>query len=247
MSKKNSQIILIAFIIGTAILDFFLWRNYKNISSANLIVQAPTQIAEEKQTTTNQQFKNQTTENNNLEPASSEPTAKKQVQAETEKINQPLQIINKFVQWGYRIPETPRIIDTIIVHSSYNALGGYIYDVSKIIKEYKMYGVSPHYIISREGTIYRLVPEKYIAYHAGRSKTPDGRTDVNSFSIGIEVVNSKTTAPTEKQYYSLAQLIKLIKTRYKIKYILGHNQIAPDIKTDPWNFNWQKLNSLIEN
>nr|HPN96923.1 N-acetylmuramoyl-L-alanine amidase [Candidatus Moranbacteria bacterium] len=115
------------------------------------------------------------------------------------------------------------------------------YSVSGLIKEYKEYGVAPHYLIDREGKIYRLVEEKNIAYHAGESKVPDGRSGVNNFSIGIEMMNTKSDNYTKSQYSSLKSLIGSIRNRYKIKYTLGHNQIAPGRKDDPWNFDWNKV------
>lgn len=152
-----------------------------------------------------------------------------------------LKVTSKLVSWGYSKPQGLRTIDTIIIHSSYNALGGDKYDLARLIEEYKKYGVSPHYVINREGDIYQLVDDKNIAYHAGESKMPDGRTNVNNFSLGIEIMNTESSNPTEKQYQSLNKLIYRIKKNYKIKYILGHNQIAPGRKTDPWNFDWKKL------
>jgi|GEM_PF-1581147 len=48
--------------------------------------------------------------------------------------------------------------------------------------------VSAHYVIGRDGTIVRMVPEEKKAYHAGKSEW-NGQKDVNRFSIGIELVN----------------------------------------------------------
>lgn len=48
--------------------------------------------------------------------------------------------------------------------------------------------VSAHYVIGRDGTIVRMVPEEKKAYHAGRSEW-NVQKDVNRFSIGIELVN----------------------------------------------------------
>jgi N-acetylmuramoyl-L-alanine amidase len=48
--------------------------------------------------------------------------------------------------------------------------------------------VSAHYLIDEDGTVIRLVPEEKRAWHAGRSYWR-GITDVNSASIGIEIVN----------------------------------------------------------
>ena len=150
--------------------------------------------------------------------------------------NDKLKITGKYVFWGYEKAEG-RSIDTIIIHSSYNALGGDAYDVDKLVKEYKDYGVAPHYLIDRKGNIYKLVDEKNIAYHAGESQTPDGRSNVNNFSIGIELMNTKEDKFTDAQYNSLNKLLKDLKDKYEIKYVLGHNQIAPGRKDDPWNFN----------
>jgi N-acetyl-anhydromuramyl-L-alanine amidase AmpD len=152
-----------------------------------------------------------------------------------------LAIIPKMVSWGFSHSSVERSIDTIIIHSSYNALGGDVYEVNKVIEEYKAYGVAPHYLVGRDGTVYQLVKESDVAYHAGTSTMPDGRTNVNNFSVGIEVLTTETEKPTDAQYQSLLNLIAYIKKNNPITSILGHNQIAPGRKTDPWNFNWDKI------
>jgi N-acetyl-anhydromuramyl-L-alanine amidase AmpD len=157
-----------------------------------------------------------------------------------EKVDNQPKIVERSVNWGYQ-KSSGRSIDTIIIHSSYNALGGDEYNTDKLIGEYKSYGVSPHYFIDRAGNIYRLVEDKDIAYHAGASKTPDGRKNVNSFSIGIEMMNTKSDKFTVSQYNSLKSLLAYLKGKYKIEYVLGHNQIAPGRKDDPWNFDWEKI------
>ncbi|MFZ2193763.1 MAG: N-acetylmuramoyl-L-alanine amidase [Candidatus Moraniibacteriota bacterium] len=151
-----------------------------------------------------------------------------------------LKITDKLVNWGFQ-KSSGRKIDTIIIHSSYDAIGDDPYSVSGLIAEYKSYGVAPHYLIDRKGQIYRLVRDYDIAYHAGESKMPDSRTGVNGFSLGIEMMTTKTEKLTQDQYDSLNKLIKSLKGEYKINNILGHNQIAPGRKDDPWNFNWDKV------
>lgn len=150
-------------------------------------------------------------------------------------------IVNRLLGFGYRVPPSPRTIDTIIIHSSYNASGGDVYDIDKIIGQYEQYGVGAHYLIGRKGTIFRLVEEKNIAYHAGVAKMPDGRTNVNDFSIGIEIVGTEKSGFTNDQYRALNTLIADIKGRYKIKSVVGHSDIAPGRKTDPWEFDWKKI------
>jgi len=159
-------------------------------------------------------------------------------------------ITERILSWGYYVPTTTRTIDTIIIHSSYNAIGGDVHDMEKVIEEYRMYKVAPHYLISHDGAIYRLVPDEAVAYHAGVSRMPDGSrvNIINNFSIGIELIYIKTESPNEEQYQSLAQLVKYLKEKYNIPpgNILGHNQIAPGIKDDPWNFDWEKFNTLLK-
>ena len=156
------------------------------------------------------------------------------------KVDSKVSITSKLMSSGYQ-KASGRKIDTIIIHSSYNSLGGDEYSVDKIIDIYKSYGVSAHYLMDRKGQIYQLVEDKNIAYHAGVAKVPDGRTNVNEVSIGIELINNKTDKFTESQYKALDSLLSLLKSKYNVKYVLGHNQIAPGRKDDPWNFNWDKI------
>ncbi len=149
---------------------------------------------------------------------------------------------SRLLRFGYRVPSGSRSIDTIVLHSSYNASGGDQYDLEKTISQYETYGVGAHYIIDRKGVVHRLVEEENIAYHAGASKMPDGRKNVNDFSIGIEMIATEESGYTDKQYTAVNALIADIKHRHKIKSIVGHGDIAPSRKTDPWKFDWKKLN-----
>jgi hypothetical protein len=181
----------------------------------------------------------QNEEKSEIKPNLESPATTEKAKETEDKNNEDLKITTRLVNWGFEAVNE-RKIDTIIIHTSYN-ISGDPYDVEKVIREYKDYGVSPHYLIDRKGNTFLLVKENNVAYHAGVSQVPDGRTDVNRFSIGIELLNTKTDKPTSEQYIILNQLVDLIKNKYKIKYILGHNQIAPERKDDPWNFDWKKL------
>ena len=50
------------------------------------------------------------------------------------------------------------------------------------------YKVSCHYLINRKGDVTKMVEEKNIAWHAGKSKWKKF-TNLNNLSIGIELVN----------------------------------------------------------
>ncbi len=146
-------------------------------------------------------------------------------------------IINKKVSFGYEAAQN-RKIDAVIVHSTFNNSGGDFYDIDLVLKQFSTYKVSAHYVIGRDGKVYQLVDEQNISYHAGKSSLPDGRTNVNSCSIGIEIMTSYTDGPNEKQIQTLLALIKKIKSNHHINYVLRHSDIAPGRKTDPWNMNW---------
>lgn len=147
-------------------------------------------------------------------------------------------LFDKTVKFGMRTSEN-RMVSAIIIHSTFNNSGGEKYDIDLVIKQFSRYGVSSHYVIGRDGSIYSLVNEKNVAFHAGKSQLPNGQTNLNSCTIGIELMTSFDEAPTEEQIHSLTLLVNEIKTRHKIDYVLRHSDIAPDRKTDPWNMNWE--------
>ena len=77
-------------------------------------------------------------------------------------------------------------------------------------------GVSAHYLVQTNGKIYQLVDESYKSWHAGTSRWGK-RTDINPYSIGIEISNDgKGTPYTSAQYTALTNLIKDLKRRYSV-------------------------------
>ena len=156
-----------------------------------------------------------------------------------------LQIIDKKVNFGYH-PATNRSITNIIIHSVFNNMGGEKYDIDLVIKQFAIYRVSSHYVIARDGCIYRLTDESNVAFHAGKSKLPNGKSNINSTSIGIEILTSFEESPTDLQITALVKLVKALKKRYPIEFILRHSDIAPDRKTDPWNMDWEAFIKQVQ-
>ncbi|KQN37575.1 N-acetylmuramoyl-L-alanine amidase [Sphingomonas sp. Leaf407] len=110
--------------------------------------------------------------------------------------------------------------------------------------------VSAHYVIEEDGCIHRLVAEDKRAWHAGKSHWR-GITDVNSASIGIELVNPGHEwgyrAFPDAQIGALIPLLHAIKERHGITRgnVVGHSDIAPARKDDPGElFPWGKLARL---
>lgn len=107
--------------------------------------------------------------------------------------------------------------------------------------------VSSHYTIDRDGTVYRHVAEERRARHAGVSYWA-GVRDVNSRSIGIEIVNPGHEFGyipfAEPQIAALIDLGRGILARHPIASarVVGHSDVAPNRKQDPGElFPWAKL------
>ena len=107
--------------------------------------------------------------------------------------------------------------------------------------------VSCHYFIKNNGEILTLVPDLYIAWHAGISSWKKFKS-INKNSIGIEISNPghdyKYLNFNKKQIKSVLKLTRFLIKKYKIKskFILGHSDISPDRKKDPGEkFPWKDL------
>jgi N-acetyl-anhydromuramyl-L-alanine amidase AmpD len=114
------------------------------------------------------------------------------------------------------------------------------FNVGRIVEIFTSYTVSAHYLIGRDGTVFRFVPEDRVAFHAGRgnlSWAPERRNRLNDWSIGIEMLSigsakdmalfmspEKYAAYAEKhpdwigytdaQYQALQSLLKSIRSRH---------------------------------
>ncbi len=110
--------------------------------------------------------------------------------------------------------------------------------------------VSAHYVIAEDGQVVRMVDEAKRAWHAGKSFWR-GVTDVNSASVGIEIVNpghefGYRPFPVA-QIDALVALMQEITLRYRITRgnVVGHSDIAPARKEDPGElFPWERLAKL---
>ena len=115
--------------------------------------------------------------------------------------------------------------------------------------------VSSHYFIKNNGEILTLVPESYIAWHAGISQWKKYKS-LNTNSIGIEISNPghnfKYKNFSKKQIFAIIKLSRLLQKKYEIKpnNFLGHSDIAPNRKIDPgekfpWKYLSKKKNWLL--
>ncbi len=106
--------------------------------------------------------------------------------------------------------------------------------------------VSAHYVVEEDGRVLQLVPESRRAWHAGISVWA-GETDMNSASIGVEIVHPGYLDPrpyTAAQIEATAALARDICQRHAIppERVLAHSDIAPGRKRDPGEFfPWEEL------
>ena len=110
--------------------------------------------------------------------------------------------------------------------------------------------VSAHYCVTEDGQVIRMVGEDKRAWHAGLAYWR-GITDINSASVGIEIVNpghewGYRPFP-EEQISALIPLVADIVKRHGITRgnIVGHSDVAPARKQDPGElFPWHRLARL---
>lgn len=107
--------------------------------------------------------------------------------------------------------------------------------------------VSSHYLVHEDGRVVQMVREADRAWHAGKSFWA-GVTDINSCSVGIEIVNCGHDLGYDDfpdlQVEAVISLCRDIVTRHNIspQRVLAHSDVAPGRKIDPGEkFPWGRL------
>ena len=101
--------------------------------------------------------------------------------------------------------------------------------------------VSSHFLIARNGEVWQFVSCNDRAWHAGASHYR-GRSNCNDDSIGIELEGLEGESFESAQYTALQTLCLELVHHYPIRYIAGHEHIAPERKKDPGSgFDWRLL------
>jgi N-acetyl-anhydromuramyl-L-alanine amidase AmpD len=144
------------------------------------------------------------------------------------------------------------------------------YNVNDVYRIFLEYGISTHYMIGRNGDIYKLVDEDRAAFHSGKGNLPGFpayQNKMHEYSIGIELlavgtreemlpmmsgstydsIDPSDIGYTDAQYRSLNLLLDDILKRHPSiprnrKHIVGHDEYAPGRKTDPGSlFDWSRI------
>jgi N-acetylmuramoyl-L-alanine amidase len=118
----------------------------------------------------------------------------------------------------------------IIIHSTEGSLPSALLTLSrgKIVHgKYMTRGGHAHYLIAKNGTIYRLLDPKYWANHAGVSIW-NGLENLSDYSVGVELEGYHNLPFKAQQYQSLKWLLEVLKKRYGImdRDVLEHYRIA---------------------
>ncbi|MGE0803504.1 MAG: 1,6-anhydro-N-acetylmuramyl-L-alanine amidase AmpD [Lautropia sp.] len=105
--------------------------------------------------------------------------------------------------------------------------------------------VSAHVFLRRRGELLQFVPCRARAWHAGSSRLLE-RERCNDFSIGIELEGSALRPFTATQYRRLDRLLRQLADLFPLRYIAGHDDVAPGRKFDPGpRFDWRRLGPTL--
>jgi AmpD protein len=120
------------------------------------------------------------------------------------------------------------------------------YNADPSLADLRNVEVSAHFLVRRDGRLVQYVSCNDRAWHAGASQF-QGRANCNDFSIGVEMEGTDNVAFMPVQYEVLAQLALALRDRYPLRWITGHEHVAPGRKTDPGPcFDWTRLDDLLK-
>ena len=139
-------------------------------------------------------------------------------------------------------------INSVVIHDT----EGDLQSVLSAFQDPSFYA-SVHYVVDKDGTVYQMVPDKDVAWHAGN-------WSMNMHSIGIEHIGFEANGNadyTPAMYKASAELVKYLTNKYDIPrdraHILGHDNVPSattggiaGMHTDPGPFwNWQNYMAMI--
>ena len=94
-----------------------------------------------------------------------------------------------------------------------------------LIKSQSLLNVSAHFLVDRDGKIYRLMQETLFARHT---------IGLNYCAIGIENIGSAKNPLTKEQVIANIKLVKYLCGKYKIDYLIGHSEYLSFQKSSLW-------------
>lgn len=134
----------------------------------------------------------------------------------------------------------PNDISAIVMHATANG------SLERVVEWFNNPAakVSAHYTVGKDGRIVQHVRDRDRAWHAGKSEW-NGRPSLNTWSIGIEMVNWNNGQDPypEAQHQAVVQLCTYLCRTYGISpdLIVGHRDVSPGRKTDPLGYDLERL------
>lgn len=127
----------------------------------------------------------------------------------------------KFKHGGWQVPTE------IIMHHTVTPT------VKSAINALKARGLSYHYLIDKDGSIYELVDPNFKAWHA---------KGYNNNTIGISFVCGGKYGPVnEEQHKASIWLINYLKTKHPINSLTGHKYRSAHGKIDPEGYDFERV------
>ena len=118
----------------------------------------------------------------------------------------------------------------IVIHSTEGSLPSSLRTLSRgkvRRRRYVSRGGHAHYLIAKNGTVYRILDPRFRANHAGVSMW-NGLKGLSDYSLGIELEGYHNVPFTDRQYRSLRELLGILQKRFRVKDkdVLGHYRVA---------------------
>ena len=150
------------------------------------------------------------------------------------------------------------LIDLVVVHSISLPPGVYggdgverlftnrlDWDAHPYFQSIRGLEVSAHFFVRRDGHLLQFVSTHDRAWHAGVSEWR-GRAQCNDDSIGIELEGVEGDTFTDAQYQCLIELCQTLRSAHPIRFVAGHEHIAPGRKQDPGpGFDWTRVHAVL--
>lgn len=129
-----------------------------------------------------------------------------------------LTIFDYYSKWNRERPVRQRT-DYIILHTTEGGDSGSLRKIHE--------NGEANYFLDSAGNVFKVIDRRKVALHAGRSMW-NGRTDIDNYSVGIEVGGYHDGNITSAQYVALRELLSQLKALYAIpdERVLTHSMVA---------------------
>lgn len=135
------------------------------------------------------------------------------------------------------------MVNTLVFHGTASKKASGIQVIENWLRKITVMA-SYHYLIDRDGTVFKAVAAGRKAWHAGISKGPSG-WGVNNYSIGIAFVTDEKEPITREQMASAVKLTAALSAANPaLEFVTRHKDIAPGRKSDPAQLTLRQISEI---